>query len=66
LNVDSCKASQISGITDEFINLQTLSMTNNELTSLKGFPKLPMLRKVHFVLWTYRISAEQNLYFRPP
>lgn len=47
LNVDSCKASQISGITDEFINLQTLSMTNNELTSLKGFPKLPNLRKVH-------------------
>jgi len=44
--VDSCQASQISGITDEFVNLQTLSMTNNELTSLKGFPKLPNLRKV--------------------
>jgi len=46
LNVDSCKATSISGITDEFVNLQTLSMTNNELTSLKGFPKLPSLRKV--------------------
>ena len=44
--MDSCQASQISGITDEFVNLQTLSMTNNELTSLKGFPKLPNLRKV--------------------
>ena len=46
LNVDSCKATSIAGITDEFVNLQTLSMTNNELTSLKGFPKLPNLRKV--------------------
>ena len=44
--MDSCKATQISGITDEFVNLQTLSMTNNELESLKGFPKLPSLRKV--------------------
>lgn len=46
LNVDSCQATQINGITDEFVNLQTLSMTNNELTSLKGFPKLPNLRKL--------------------
>lgn len=46
LNVDSCQATQISGITDEFVNLQTLSMTNNELASLKGFPKLPNLRKL--------------------
>jgi hypothetical protein len=55
LNLDSCKATQIAGLTDKFLNLQTLSMTNNELTSLKGFPKLPNLRKLD--LGDNRISS---------
>jgi len=46
LNIDSCKASHISGLTDKFINLQTLSIANSELTSLKGFPSLQNLRKL--------------------
>jgi len=46
LNIDSCKASHISGLTDKFINLQTLSIANSELPSLKGFPSLQNLRKL--------------------
>jgi len=46
LNIDNCKSAQISGLTDKFINLQTLSMANCELASLKGFPSLPNLRKL--------------------
>lgn len=46
LNIDSCKASHIAGLTDKFINLQTLSIANSELSSLKGFPSLPNLRKL--------------------
>jgi len=46
LNLDSCKATEITGLTDKFVNLRTLSMTNNELASLKGFPKLPNLQKL--------------------
>lgn len=46
LNIDNCKASQISGLTDKFVNLQTLSIANCELETLKGFPNLPSLRKL--------------------
>lgn len=46
LNIDSCKASHIAGLTDKFVNLQTLSIANSELSSLKGFPSLPNLRKL--------------------
>lgn len=49
LNIDNCKATHIVGLTDKFVNLQTLSMANSELSSLKGFPSLPNLRKVR--LW---------------
>ncbi len=34
------------GLTDEFVGLESLSLINVGLTSLKGFPKLPNLRKV--------------------
>ena len=47
LNLDSCDASQITGLTDQYTNLETLTLSNNGLTSLKGFPSLPNLRKVH-------------------
>jgi acidic leucine-rich nuclear phosphoprotein 32 family protein A/C/D len=46
LNLDMCRGQQIEGLTDEFINLEVLSLINVGLTSLKGFPTLPSLRKV--------------------
>jgi len=46
LNLDNCRATQIEGMTDEFSNLESLSLINVGLTSLKGFPVLPNLRKL--------------------
>lgn len=50
LNLDNCRSTAIVGLTDEFVGLESLSLINVGLTSLKGFPKLPNLRKVqqHF------------------
>lgn len=46
LNLDSCDASQITGLTEQYTNLETLTLSNNGLKSLKGFPNLPNLRKL--------------------
>jgi hypothetical protein len=46
LSIDNCTQPQISGLTDEYVNLEILSLMNNGLTSLKGFPSLPQLRKL--------------------
>lgn len=46
LNLDNCRSTSIVGLTDEFCNLEVLSLINVGLTSLKGFPKLPNLRKL--------------------
>jgi len=46
LNLDNCRSVQIEGLTDEYVNLETLSLINVGLTSLKGFPKLPNLKKL--------------------
>jgi hypothetical protein len=46
LVLDNCKATQIAGLSDEFVNLTTLSMINVGLTSLEGLPKLPALRTI--------------------
>ncbi|XP_030750849.1 acidic leucine-rich nuclear phosphoprotein 32 family member A [Sitophilus oryzae] len=46
LNLDNCRSTNIVGLTDEFTNLETLSLINVGLTSLKGFPKLPNLKKL--------------------
>jgi Leucine-rich repeat (LRR) protein len=46
LNLDNCRSTQIIGLTDEFKNLEFLSLINVGLTSLKGFPKLPNLKKL--------------------
>ncbi|CAF0875233.1 unnamed protein product [Brachionus calyciflorus] len=46
LNLDSCRAQQLDGLTDDFQNLEILSLINVGLTSLKGFPKLPNLKKL--------------------
>lgn len=46
LILDNCRATQITGLTDEFINLEILSLINVGLVTLKGFPKLPNLKKL--------------------
>ena len=46
LILDNTHATQIEGLTDEYTALESLSLINVGLTSLKGFPKLPNLRKV--------------------
>ncbi|XP_062575621.1 acidic leucine-rich nuclear phosphoprotein 32 family member A-like isoform X2 [Saccostrea cucullata] len=46
LNLDSCRAPQIDGLTEEFSELESLSLINVGLTSLKGFPSLPKLQKL--------------------
>uniref|UniRef100_A0A9J2P6J2 U2A'/phosphoprotein 32 family A C-terminal domain-containing protein n=2 Tax=Ascaris TaxID=6251 RepID=A0A9J2P6J2_ASCLU len=46
LNLDNCRATNIAGLSDEFTALQTLSMINVGLTSLKGLPSLPSLKRL--------------------
>lgn len=46
LNLDSARSTNIQGLTDEFKNLTSLSLNNVGLTTLKGFPSLPKLKKV--------------------
>ncbi|GFY37666.1 acidic leucine-rich nuclear phosphoprotein 32 family member A [Trichonephila inaurata madagascariensis] len=46
LNLDNCRSTSIVGLTDEFVNLESLSLINVGLISLKGFPKLPNLKKL--------------------
>ncbi len=59
LNLDNCRSTNIVGLTDDFVNLETLSLINVGLTSLKGFPKLPNLKKLE--LSDNRISGGLNL-----
>lgn len=46
LILDSCKSTSVEGLTDEFNNLENLSMMNVGLTNLKGLPRLPKLQKL--------------------
>lgn len=46
LNLDNCRSTQISGLTDDFKALESLSLINVGLTTLKGFPDLPNLKKL--------------------
>jgi len=46
LILDNSKATQIEGLTDEYENLESLSIIAVGLTSLKGLPKLNKLRKL--------------------
>lgn len=59
LSLDNCCSSTIVGFTDEFCNLETLSMINVGLTNLRGFPKLPNLKKLE--LSDNRISGGLNI-----
>merc|ERR1711983_388773 len=46
LNLDNARATQIEGLSDEYVNLESLSLINVGLTTLKGFPKLPKLKRL--------------------
>ena len=48
LILDNTHATQIEGLTDEYTALESLSLINVGLISLKGFPKLPNLQKVRW------------------
>ncbi|XP_033725059.1 acidic leucine-rich nuclear phosphoprotein 32 family member B-like [Pecten maximus] len=58
LNLDNCRATQVEGLTDEYTNLKSLSLINVGLTTLKGFPNLPNLKKLE--LSDNRISGTLN------
>ncbi|VDK42098.1 unnamed protein product [Anisakis simplex] len=46
LYLDNCRATSIAGLNEEFTSLQTLSMINVGLTSLKGLPALNSLKRL--------------------
>uniref|UniRef100_A0A182PMK9 U2A'/phosphoprotein 32 family A C-terminal domain-containing protein n=1 Tax=Anopheles epiroticus TaxID=199890 RepID=A0A182PMK9_9DIPT len=46
LILDNCRSTYIDGLTDSFTSLETLSLINVGLVSLKNFPKLSNLRKL--------------------
>ncbi|XP_050667677.1 acidic leucine-rich nuclear phosphoprotein 32 family member A [Leptidea sinapis] len=58
LNLDNCRSTTIVGLTDAYVNLEILSLNNVGLTTLKGFPALPKLRKLE--LSDNRISSGLN------
>ncbi|CAB0036686.1 unnamed protein product [Trichogramma brassicae] len=62
--LDNCRSTNIVGLTDEFVSLESLSLINVGLTSLKGFPKLPNLKKLE--LSDNRISNGLNLLHTSP
>ncbi|XP_011497351.1 PREDICTED: acidic leucine-rich nuclear phosphoprotein 32 family member A [Ceratosolen solmsi marchali] len=62
--LDNCRSTNIVGLTDEFVALESLSLINVGLTSLKGFPKLPNLKKLE--LSDNRISSGLNLLHASP
>ncbi|KAI1280624.1 Acidic leucine-rich nuclear phosphoprotein 32 family member A [Halotydeus destructor] len=64
LNLDNCKSTTIVGLTEEFNGLEQLSLINVGLTSLKGFPKLPTLKRLE--LSDNRISGGLNLLHGSP
>ncbi|XP_014678097.1 PREDICTED: acidic leucine-rich nuclear phosphoprotein 32 family member A-like [Priapulus caudatus] len=59
LNLDNSRSTTIEGLTDEFVNLESLSMINVGLTSLKNFQKLPNLKRLE--LSDNRISGGLQL-----
>lgn len=59
LVLDNCRATQISGLSEAFSNLEVLSLINVGLTTLKGFPALPKLKKLE--LSDNRLTGGLNL-----
>jgi len=64
LNLDNCRSTTIVGLTEDYVNLESLSLINVGLTSLKGFPKLANLKKLE--LSDNRISGGLNLLHGSP
>lgn len=64
LNLDNSRSATIVGLSDEYVSLETLSMINVGLTSLKGFPKLPKLKRLE--LSDNRISGGLELLHGSP
>ncbi|XP_044005384.1 acidic leucine-rich nuclear phosphoprotein 32 family member A [Aphidius gifuensis] len=64
LTLDNCRSTNIVGLSDEFVGLESLSLINVGLTSLKGFPVLPNLKKLE--LSDNRISGGLNLLITSP
>ncbi|XP_029051853.1 acidic leucine-rich nuclear phosphoprotein 32 mapmodulin isoform X2 [Osmia lignaria lignaria] len=64
LVLDNCRSTHIVGLTDEFVALESLSLINVGLTSLKGFPKLSNLKKLE--LSDNRISGGLNFLHSSP
>lgn len=46
LNLDNARSATIVGLTDEYVNLEVLSLINVGLANLKGFPNLPNLKRL--------------------
>ena len=46
LVLDNARCSEVSGLSDKFVNLNRLSIVNAGLVSLDGFPSLPNLKEV--------------------
>lgn len=44
--MDNCRSTNIVGLSDEYTALEQLSLINVGITTLKGFPKLPSLKKL--------------------
>lgn len=63
LNLDNCRSTSIVGL-DEYVNLESLSLINVGLTSLKCFPKLAHLKRLE--LSDNRISNGLNFLATSP
>ncbi len=74
LNLDNCRATLIEGLTADFKNLESLSLINVGLTTLKGLPSLPSLKKVSsfiiifsywtaFIAWNWDVSTVSHHLF---
>lgn len=63
--MDNCRSGEgkIEGITEEFSNLELLSLINVGLTSVANIPKLEKLKKVSYPLQTmnYNLSTRNLL-----
>ena len=64
LNLDNCRSTSIVGLSDEYCNLEILSLINVGLTSLKGLPALQELRKLE--LSDNRISSGLDYLLKTP
>lgn len=64
LVLDNCRSTQIMGLTSEFVSLESLSLINVGLTSLKGFPKLPSLKKVRLSQSIQDVDVTTVKYYR--